>query len=355
MKKAKYLYVFITYDDDDLKKEYTYRSEIEGIKKGDKVLIDRNGNETIGTVSRVNLYSEQSVPYPINKTKEIIKVIENNGCFDDESSIIKDYNNLLLNNMFGLISIKRLMKLNKLTNEIDNNKLFYYPKFNTFYYKTNEGKYNLAEYNTKLISDEMFRIIEKESIEVQRYNIADDETSYIKAVEYCQKNGLSYHDDTNFFDFTDVKKELNKNKTKTKEPKPFDSIEEIKNYLKKEYKPAYWKTPKPSYYINNGVIIHYMGWLQYDMRVFEIFNFLIDNKYIDEKYYDEEKYPMFFDEDWHEYDYENLDIGRVSYMLLRILNIERISEGTINEMVNSGIMLKLIERAQYLKEDDKDD
>ena len=49
--------------------------------------------------------------------------------------------------------------------------------------------------------------------------------------------------------------------------------------------------------------------------------------------------------------FENLDIGRVSYLFLRVFNIERIDEGTVDYMVLSGVMLKLIERAEALKKD----
>jgi O-acetyl-ADP-ribose deacetylase (regulator of RNase III) len=130
----------------------------------------------------------------------------------------------------------------------------------------------------------------------------------------------------------------------------FKSIDEIINYLKNEYKKAEYVKPDPSYTIgDDGQKIYYMGGLKYDDRVFDIPKYLIQDKYVEEKYYNKEKYPEFFEENWQEYDFNNLDIGRVSYLILRTFNIERIVEGTIDNMIEKGYMLKLIERAKVLK------
>lgn len=134
------------------------------------------------------------------------------------------------------------------------------------------------------------------------------------------------------------------------EKRGFESIDEITNYLKNEYKKAKYITPDPSYTIGeNGQKIYYTGGLEYDKRVFDIPKYLVSNNYIEEKYYNREEYPDFFNEDWKKYDFDNLDIGRVSYLILRIFNIERISEGTIDNMIENGYMLKLIERTKILK------
>ncbi len=42
-------------------------------------------------------------------------------------------------------------------------------------------------------------------------------------------------------------------------------------------------------------------------------------------------------------------------MLFKIFNIERICEGTVNSMAASGILLKLIERVEYLKRNKLDE
>ena len=129
----------------------------------------------------------------------------------------------------------------------------------------------------------------------------------------------------------------------------FNSIDEIIEYLNK-YKKAEYVTPDPSYTIDkDGQKIYYMGGLKYDSKVFDIPKYLIRNKYIDEKYYNIDNYPEFFEEDWKEYDFKNLDIGRISYLILRVYNIERMAEGSIDDMITKGYMLKMIERTKKLK------
>lgn len=43
---------------------------------GDTVLVDRNGNEAYGTVEDIEIYTDKTAPYPVEKTKDIIKVID---------------------------------------------------------------------------------------------------------------------------------------------------------------------------------------------------------------------------------------------------------------------------------------
>ena len=369
MKKAhtdptkKNIYVSVVYDDDYSKKEYAYKTTYEDIKEGDTVLVDRNGNEAYGIVKKVGVYYENELPYPLDKTKDVIKIIDSDDEFDDEDDDyydpyddyrkLNDYEHLLLNNMFGRISIKRLMRLNSPKNGEEEKQLFYYPKFNTFFYKNAENEYSMAEYDNNLITYDMFRIIEKESVEVlqKRYAMTSDKESYVRAVEFCQKNLFPFHDDTDILEFREEKEKLYRDKPKAKEPEDFESIEEIKKYLKDEYKEAYWKTPDPSYYIEGKRIIHYMGWLQYDMRVFKIFDFLIKNKYVDEKYYNLENKKKYRKEHWAN-NIETLDLEKVSYILLDTLHSERVNEGLINAMIKTGSLQKLIERAEQLKGSD---
>lgn len=183
-------------------------------------------------------------------------------------------------------------------------------------------KYCIKAYNRFVIDNYDY------DINVLLCAYSDDE--YIKAVEQQEMMNKEYEKE---------------------EVRGFDSIDEIINYLKNEYKKAQYSVPDPSYTIGeNGEKIHYIGGLDYDWRVFDIPKYLVDNDYVKEKYYNREDYSEFFDEDWEEYDFDNLDIGRVSYMILRIFNIERISEGSIDYMIEKGIMLKLIERAKKLKD-----
>lgn len=57
---------------------YSYRTEDETIKIGDTVVVPvgKDGNEMNGEVVSVGHYSRLGVPYPVEKTKMIIKKIE---------------------------------------------------------------------------------------------------------------------------------------------------------------------------------------------------------------------------------------------------------------------------------------
>ena len=76
-----YKYVVVTYEDDDYDREYSYKTTLNNIKVGDIVLVDRAGMEVPAEVVDVNLYTRDSAPYPVEKTKDIISIISS---FDDE-------------------------------------------------------------------------------------------------------------------------------------------------------------------------------------------------------------------------------------------------------------------------------
>lgn len=160
---------------------------------------------------------------------------------------------------------------------------------------------------------------------------------------------LCAYSDNEYNNAVNQQEKMNKESEKT-EKRGFDSIDEIIDYLKNKYKKAEYITPDPSYTIGkDGKKIYYMGSLYYDTRVFDIPKYLVKNGYIEDKYYNREKYPEFFDEDWQVYDFDNLDLGRLSYLILRTFNMERINEGCIDDMIESGYMLKFIERIKELK------
>lgn len=76
-----YTYVSVIYDDDIVAKtidepSFYYCTELEEINIGDKVLVNRNGKDVVGIVIDVEYFDEDKVPYPIEKTKSIIKVLE---------------------------------------------------------------------------------------------------------------------------------------------------------------------------------------------------------------------------------------------------------------------------------------
>lgn len=57
-------------------KTYNYLSEDTSIRRGDKVVVNRNGAETVAIVLNSKLYKRYEVPFPVEKTKSIIKKIE---------------------------------------------------------------------------------------------------------------------------------------------------------------------------------------------------------------------------------------------------------------------------------------
>lgn len=133
-----------------------------------------------------------------------------------------------------------------------------------------------------------------------------------------------------------------------KEVNGFKNIDDVIKYLEKDYKKMEY-TPSHKK-VENGKEVIILGGPKYDMRIFDVEGFLHINGYIFEKYYDREKYPEFWEEDIFNYDFDNLDIKRLSFMIIGIFNNERISEGLIDDMVNNGTMLKLVKRAKVIKE-----
>ena len=77
----KYTYVSVIYDDDIAAKtinepSFYYLTDLEDIDIDDKVLVNRNGTDVVGIVIDVEIYEENKVPFPIEKTKKIIKILE---------------------------------------------------------------------------------------------------------------------------------------------------------------------------------------------------------------------------------------------------------------------------------------
>lgn len=77
--KYDYIYVSVNYYDplvnmyDGLM--YYYRTDNEDIYKGDIVEVDRAGKTTKAQVAKVDYVKRNKVPYPLDKTKEIIKKV----------------------------------------------------------------------------------------------------------------------------------------------------------------------------------------------------------------------------------------------------------------------------------------
>ena len=76
-----YKYVQVSYCDDYAGRWYSYKTTIDKIEVGDIVLVDRNGYECEGTVEAIDYYTRDTAPYPVEKTKDIIEVLEE---FEDD-------------------------------------------------------------------------------------------------------------------------------------------------------------------------------------------------------------------------------------------------------------------------------
>ncbi len=79
-----YTYVSVIYEDDIVAKttgkpSFYYKTTIKEISVGDKVLVNRNDKETVGLIVEVKHKEKNKVPYPLNKTKDIIKILNNYG------------------------------------------------------------------------------------------------------------------------------------------------------------------------------------------------------------------------------------------------------------------------------------
>lgn len=80
-KEKLYKYVSVVYDDDIVAKainepSFYYKTDIENISVDDKVLVDRSGKEVVGIVTKVEYFKKDNAPYPLEKTKDIIKITE---------------------------------------------------------------------------------------------------------------------------------------------------------------------------------------------------------------------------------------------------------------------------------------
>lgn len=79
-----YKYVVVNYCDDYDDREYSYKTTIKDIKEGDIVLVDRAGFETEAEVLDVVLCTRDTAPYPVDKTKDVIKLISSSSDYDDD-------------------------------------------------------------------------------------------------------------------------------------------------------------------------------------------------------------------------------------------------------------------------------
>ena len=72
-----YYYVSVVYADNmDSFSSYNYLSDDKTVKKGDIVLVNRAGEDVLALVKEAKYYLKYEVPFPVEKTKTIIKKIE---------------------------------------------------------------------------------------------------------------------------------------------------------------------------------------------------------------------------------------------------------------------------------------
>ncbi len=73
-----YYYVTVLYTDNlDVYGFYNYLSDDKSVKAGDKVLVNRAGDDVVALVTKAKYYLGAEVPFPVSRTKQIIKKIEN--------------------------------------------------------------------------------------------------------------------------------------------------------------------------------------------------------------------------------------------------------------------------------------
>ncbi len=73
-----FFYVSVVYADDLYSYNfYNYLSDDDSIKPGDKVFVNRAGDDVVALVTEAKYYPGSEVPFPVSRTKSIIKKIEN--------------------------------------------------------------------------------------------------------------------------------------------------------------------------------------------------------------------------------------------------------------------------------------
>lgn len=70
-------YVEVVYEDDELENTYFYKTDIKDIKEDDIVFVDRQGKKTTARVVNVYLFTIDNVPLSLDKTKDIISIVNN--------------------------------------------------------------------------------------------------------------------------------------------------------------------------------------------------------------------------------------------------------------------------------------
>ena len=104
--EGKYYFLTVKYEDYSGYKEYNYISEDSTVIVGDRVLVDRAGNLAIAEVLETGYYDKFNSPFPVERTKKIIKKVDKDFYIED----IETYNDwehfLDIEDSFGVKNIK---------------------------------------------------------------------------------------------------------------------------------------------------------------------------------------------------------------------------------------------------------
>ena len=87
--EKEYYYLTVKYDEYYSEKEYNYISDDVTVEVGDKVLVDMAGEIVMAVVIKAAYYKRNDVPFPVEKTKKIIKKVDEN--FDIDEIEFYDY------------------------------------------------------------------------------------------------------------------------------------------------------------------------------------------------------------------------------------------------------------------------
>ena len=73
-----YYYLLVQYEDYPTYREYNYISDETSVKVGDRVLVDMAGSLAIAEVLETGFFNRFDAPFPVEKTKRIIKKVDEN-------------------------------------------------------------------------------------------------------------------------------------------------------------------------------------------------------------------------------------------------------------------------------------
>lgn len=184
-------YVFVEYDLDSSGKLYCYKSNINGIYIGDSVLVETNGLENEGIVRRIGYYSKNTVPYPLNKTKNILEVID----YDESDKVNKNIDD---NDKVIYVSV------------VYDDDIVGKTVGNSFYYKTDIDSIKIGD---KVLVDRVGKETIGEVVDVEYFNKKDvpfpiyktkDVIKIMKSNNESKNNELSNNKKNNVYFYTDT-------------------------------------------------------------------------------------------------------------------------------------------------------